>query len=121
VTMVIVGGQSITGAFIGAAAISLLAEFLRRAENGFSIGPVTLEDAPGLTTIVLGLLIIATMIVRPKGLAGRWELDDWLFGRRRRAARAPAGAITQELDSQEAPTQRGAVRAVGEPTRDSTG
>ena len=88
VTMIIVGGQSITGAFVGAATISLLTEFLRRAEtNGLSIGPVTLEDAPGLTTIVLGFLIIGTMILRPKGLAGRWELDDLLFGRYRRAAR----------------------------------
>jgi branched-chain amino acid transport system permease protein len=87
VTMIIVGGQSITGAFIGAATLSLLTEFLRRAENnGLSIGPVTLEDAPGLTTIVLGLLIIGTMVLRQKGLVGRWELDDWLLRRRRQAA-----------------------------------
>ena len=87
VTMIIVGGQSITGAFVGAAALSLLTEFLRRAETrGVEIGPLTFEDAPGLTTIVLGFLIIGTMIVRRKGLVGRWELDDWLFGRRRRAA-----------------------------------
>jgi branched-chain amino acid transport system permease protein len=120
VTMVIVGGQSITGAFIGAAGISLLTEFLRRAENnGLSVGPLTFENAPGLTTIVLGLLIIGTMVARPKGLVGRWELDDWLFGRYRRGARsaAPADEAAQEQSAHAV----GAVRPVGKPTRDSTG
>lgn len=97
VTMVIVGGQSVTGGVIGAAALTVLAEFLRRAENGFSLGPINLSEAPGLTTIVLGLLIIGTMILRPKGLAGRWELDDWLFGVLRRSRKRPA----EERDEEE--------------------
>jgi branched-chain amino acid transport system permease protein len=122
VTMVIVGGQSVTGAFIGAAGLSLLTEFLRRAENGFSLGPITLDDAPGLTTIVLGLLIIGTMIARPKGLAGRWELDDWLFGRRRRGSRPEATALPQEDPSEHLPPPAGGrVHPVGDPTRDSVG
>jgi branched-chain amino acid transport system permease protein len=121
VTMVIVGGQSITGAFIGAAALSLLTEFLRRAENGFAVGPLTLEDAPGLTTIVLGLLIIGTMILRPKGIAGRWELDDWLFGRRRRASPAEMVAKPQQDDMQQRPSPALGVPPVGDPTRDSAG
>jgi branched-chain amino acid transport system permease protein len=120
VTMVIVGGQSITGAFIGAAGISLLTEFLRRAENnGLAVGPLTFENAPGLTTIVLGLLIIGTMVARPKGLVGRWELDDWLFRRYRRGARS---ALPAEEGAREHSAHAvGAVRPVGEPTRDSTG
>jgi branched-chain amino acid transport system permease protein len=122
VTMVIVGGQSVTGAFIGAAGLSLLTEFLRRAENGFSLGPITLDDAPGLTTIVLGLLIIGTMIARPKGLAGRWELDDWLFGRRRRGSRPEAASLPQEDPSEHRPPPAGGrVHPVGDPTRDSVG
>jgi branched-chain amino acid transport system permease protein len=86
VTMVIVGGQSISGAALGAGLITLLAELLRRAEHGFAIGPLSLEEAPGLTTIVLGLLIVLTLILRPRGLLGRWELDELLL--RRLAARA---------------------------------
>jgi branched-chain amino acid transport system permease protein len=121
VTMVIVGGQSITGAFIGAATLSLLTEFLRRAENGFAVGPVTLEDAPGLTTIVLGLLIIGTMIARPKGIAGRWELDDWLFGRRRRASRGEAVSERREDGVQPRAAPGLGVSAVGDPARDPTG
>lgn len=122
VTMVIVGGQSVTGAFIGAAALSLLTEFLRRAENnGLSVGPVTLEDAPGLTTIVLGLIIIGTMAARSKGIVGRWELDDWLFGRYRRAAHARDEAASLEEHAQEQPSPTVTeVRPVREPTQDST-
>jgi branched-chain amino acid transport system permease protein len=120
VTMVIVGGQSVTGAFIGAAGLSVLTEFLRRAENGFSVGPLTLDDAPGLTTIVLGLLIIGTMVVRPKGIAGRWELDDWLFGRRRRGSRPDAAAPPQQDPSEGRPAE-GRLHPVGDPTRDSVG
>jgi branched-chain amino acid transport system permease protein len=122
VTMVIVGGQSVTGAFIGAAGLSLLTEFLRRAENGFSLGPITLDNAPGLTTIVLGLLIIGTMIARPKGLAGRWELDDWLFGRRSRGSRPEAANLPQEDPSEHRPSAAGGrAHPVGDPTRDSVG
>jgi branched-chain amino acid transport system permease protein len=79
VTMLIVGGRSVSGAVVGTAVITLLAEFLRRAENGFSIGPYSLNEAPGLTTIVLGLLIVLALTLRPKGLCGRWELDDLVF------------------------------------------
>lgn len=77
VTMVIVGGQSVSGAVIGAASLTLVTEFLRRVENsGFSLGPISMDQAPGLTTIVLGLMIVLTMIFRPQGLMGRWELDE---------------------------------------------
>ncbi len=76
VTMLIVGGRSVSGAVIGAAAITAAAEFLRRAEYGFSLGPLSLSEAPGLTTMVLSLLIVLALILRPKGLCGRWELDE---------------------------------------------
>ncbi len=81
VTMVIVGGQSISGALVGTASITIIEEFLRRAENGFSIGSFSLDELPGLTTIILGLLIILTMILRPKGVLGRWEIDELLVRR----------------------------------------
>jgi ABC-type branched-subunit amino acid transport system permease subunit len=101
VTMLIVGGRSVSGAVIGAAAITLIAEFLRRAENGFSVGPFSLSDAPGLTTMVLGLLIVLSLTLRPKGLCGRWELDELvirLAGRYRRVS--PKSSAAALFDDQ---------------------
>lgn len=76
VTMLIVGGRSVSGAVTGAASITVMAEFLRRAEYGFSFGSFSLSEAPGLTTIILGLLIVLALALRPKGLFGRWEFDE---------------------------------------------
>lgn len=76
VTMVIVGGRSISGAIAGTALITILAEGLRRLENGFSIGPLNLSEAPGLTAAVLALLIVFTLTIRPQGLLGRWEIEE---------------------------------------------
>ena len=90
VTMVIVGGPSITGAVVGTLLITVLAEALRRLENGFSLGFFKLNEAPGLTTAVLALLIVLTLTLRPQGLVGRWEIDDlvkrWLAKRRKASA-----------------------------------
>lgn len=76
VTMAIVGGRSITGAVVGTALVSVLAEGLRRLESGVSIGSFSLNEAPGLTTAVLALLIVLTLTIRPMGLLGRWEIEE---------------------------------------------
>jgi branched-chain amino acid transport system permease protein len=94
VTMVIIGGQSITGAVVGTAAVTLLAEMLRRAENVLTIGGVRLSEQAGLTTIVLGLLIVLMLTLRPQGLLGRWEIDELaahVLKRRRARADMPEG------------------------------
>ena len=87
VTMVIVGGSSTSAAFVGAAIVTVLTELLRRVEGGFTLGPLHIGDAPGLSTLGVGLLIILTMSVRPQGVLGRWEFDE-LIARRRRRRRA---------------------------------
>lgn len=92
VTMVIVGGRSITGAMAGAALITILAEALRRLENGFSIGSISLSEAPGLTTAVLALLIVVTLTLRPQGLVSRWEIEELV---QRWQERLRPGAETQ--------------------------
>lgn len=94
VTMVIVGGRSITGAMAGAALITVLAEALRRLENGFSIGNLSLSEAPGLTTAVLALLIVATLTLRPQGLVSRWEIEE-LIQRWQERLRQRAGVQTR--------------------------
>ena len=56
VTMVVVGGMaSIWGSLLGAALLSLLPEVLAAYE--------------GSETIVFGLILLATMILMPRGLA----------------------------------------------------
>jgi branched-chain amino acid transport system permease protein len=89
IVMAIVGGTSVSGAVVGAAGISVVQEILRRGESGFAIGPIHVHEAFGLTTLVLGLLVLATVILRPGGLLGRWELDELLVRvtRRWRASR----------------------------------
>jgi branched-chain amino acid transport system permease protein len=86
--MAIIGGSTVSGAVIGAAGITVLTEFLRRQEDGFSLGPIHVNAAFGLTTLVLGVAVLVTIIRRPNGVFGRWELDEWLGrGIRRLAAR----------------------------------
>lgn len=94
VTMVIVGGRSITGAMAGAVLITILAEALRRLENGFSIGSISLNEAPGLTTAVLALLIVVTLTLRPQGLVSRWEIEE-LIQRWRERTRQSAETQTR--------------------------
>ena len=67
--------------------MTVLTELLRRVEGGFTLGPSHIGDAPGLSTLGVGLLIILTMSVRPQGVLGRWEFDE-LIARRRRRRRA---------------------------------
>lgn len=75
-TMIIIGGPTVSGAVVGAGIVTMVTEVLRRAEDSFSL--------PGLSTVILGILILVTMIVRPGGLLGRWEIDVWI--RQRMAA-----------------------------------
>jgi branched-chain amino acid transport system permease protein len=87
--MLIVGGQrTVTGAIVGATAVTVLIELTRRAEEGFALGPIDVPQVFGLTQFALGLALLASLYARPEGLFGRSELDEVLFRlsvRRRRA------------------------------------
>jgi branched-chain amino acid transport system permease protein len=99
VTMVILGGYSVTGAVVGCVVVTILAEALRRAENGISIGDFQLTEAPGLTGVVLALIIVLILTLRPQGMLGRWEIDELLARRLNRNAsrRAPSvGGQTED-------------------------
>jgi branched-chain amino acid transport system permease protein len=93
VTMVILGGYSVTGAVVGAVVVTILAEALRRAENGISIGGFQLTEAPGLTGIALALIIVLILTLRPQGMLGRWEIDELLVRRFGRSAPQKAPSI----------------------------
>jgi branched-chain amino acid transport system permease protein len=100
--MVVLGGPTVSGAVVGATTVTIATEILRRGESGFSVGPIQIEQAFGLTTIGLGLAVLVTMILRQNGLLGRWELDEWLvrawtWGTARRARGAEAdGAVVPD-------------------------
>ena len=86
-TMAIVGGiNSITGAVIGAALVTVLNEFMRRVENGVNVLGVHLNAPTGISAAVLGVALILTLRWRPEGLMSAFELQ---FDRPRRAADDP--------------------------------
>lgn len=82
IAMLVIGGlRSLSGAVIGVVFVSVLTELLRQVEvNGF--GPVPKGRFPGLTEVILSLLLILVLIVRPNGITGGRELRFPRFGRR---------------------------------------
>lgn len=74
--MLIVGGtRSLSGAVIGAVFISTLAELLRRLESGADLGVVRIASHPGMQQVVLALVLLATLLLRPSGIAGGREFN----------------------------------------------
>jgi branched-chain amino acid transport system permease protein len=74
--MSIIGGlNSISGSLVGAALISVLAEILRRLEAGFTIGPIDVHSAVGISEAVFGVALILMLRWRPAGLLGALELE----------------------------------------------
>jgi branched-chain amino acid transport system ATP-binding protein/branched-chain amino acid transport system permease protein len=118
-TMLVVGGaRSVFGAVIGAIAIAAVNELLRGVENGASLfGAISIDEAPGLAAIGLGLILLATMIAMPNGLSGGREAGElsWLQ-RLRLSAPAPPPA-SEESGGGDAiagrPAPGGTLRAEG--------
>lgn len=97
-TMAIVGGvNSITGAVVGAALVTLLNEFMRRVENGTHVLGVHLSAPTGISAAVLGVALILTLRWRPEGLMSAFELQ---FDRRGPAAEEPATDATTPTQSE---------------------
>ncbi len=83
--LIIGGAGSLTGAVVGALAISLLSETLREAEAGFVISGTRFAAPAGIGDSVLALLMLIIILHRPKGIAGGREISFPL--RRRSPAR----------------------------------
>lgn len=88
--MLIVGGRnSVTGAVLGVAVMTIGRELTRRlGQDGFEVFGIGLDEAPldwifreNLQTVFLGLSMLGFMIWRPKGLLDDWELDAWAHRR----------------------------------------
>ncbi len=80
--MLILGGmRTVTGAVLGTILISFGLEGVRWIETGPDFGLVDLPELLGLSGIALGVVIVATMALRPGGIMGNREIE-MLFSRR---------------------------------------
>jgi branched-chain amino acid transport system permease protein len=82
--MLIVGGQrSLTGAVVGAVAISAIVEALRRVEVGIDLGVATLSVPPGAQELGVAVVMLLILIFRPSGIMGGREISSPFETRRR--------------------------------------
>ncbi len=73
--MLVVGGiKSLTGAVVGSVTISFVAEVLHRIEEGVDVGPLHVPARPGLREIGLAIIMLAILILRPRGITNGREL-----------------------------------------------
>lgn len=79
--MLVVGGlRTLSGAVLGTFVVTALVELLSKFEEGFTIAGLAISGRPGVRDVVLSLLMIAILILRPKGLMGGRELGEVLRG-----------------------------------------
>lgn len=77
IAMLVVGGSaSLSGSVLGVVALSVLVELLIRLEQGVAFGSFVLQAPGGTQEIVLGMVMVATLVLRPDGVLGRaeWKL-----------------------------------------------
>jgi branched-chain amino acid transport system permease protein len=102
IAMLVVGGMgSVSGAVAGVAFVTAVSELLRRVEVD-GLGPIPGGKVPGLTEIVISLIIIATLVLRPQGIVGERELGErrWRSPRRRATdAPSPSSGAAQDPPS----------------------
>ncbi len=73
--MLVVGGQrSLTGAVVGAVAISTIGELLRQLEGGVELGAITLAVPLGAQELGIAALMLGILIFRPSGITGGREI-----------------------------------------------
>ena len=98
VAMLVIGGLgSLTGAVVGVLAVQILAEFLRTIETQ-GLGPIPMLEFPGLTEMILALIMLLVLILRPNGITGGREITSW-FKRRRSQTKATAPKDSAEAVS----------------------
>lgn len=74
-SMLVIGGLgSVSGAITGAAVVTVVSELLRDLEGGFTLGPLSIPELPGLVQLAVAVLIMIILIYRPEGLLGQREV-----------------------------------------------
>lgn len=97
VAMLVIGGmQSLAGAVVGVALISLIIEVFRRAEAGYSIGMFEVSIPPGSQELILAGIMLLILIFRKSGIMGGHEINwPWPAKQTRAVVDAtPADAVT---------------------------
>ena len=98
IAMLVVGGMtSVTGAVVGCYFITVIYEAFRRWEvNG--LGGVT--PPSGTANFVLAVILVVTLVLRPKGITGGREIPwpgDWSLRRSAGSVAGPASAAAKTL------------------------
>lgn len=72
--VVVIGGLgSITGTVIAAFLFNFCLEYLRPIEEGFSLGPLSIPEVPGLRMVTFSLLLLVVILFKQNGLMGEIE------------------------------------------------
>jgi branched-chain amino acid transport system permease protein len=117
--MLVIGGRSsVTGAVAGAALVTLVEDTLGQIEQGGRMLGVVVPHIPGLVRFAIALLIILSLVFRPQGLFGRWELDDLV---RRIAHRVRPARPGSRVDAPSEPVRPAAPIAVNGPVLSASG
>lgn len=76
VSMIVIGGMgSVSGSIIGAIIITCFTEILSPIEEGFSLFGFYVPPILGLTTVLLGVLLIIVLIRKREGIIGEGEIS----------------------------------------------
>lgn len=95
VAMLVIGGiNSLTGAVVGVIVVQVLSELMRTIETK-GLGPIPSINAPGLTEMVLALILLLVLIARPAGITGGREITSLL--RLRRGSNARKESVAAEV------------------------
>lgn len=90
IVMLVIGGlHSLSGAVIGTIVVTVIAEGLRRIEEGVTIGGLVIPSRSNLSELGLGVLLLSILLARPGGVFDFRELtgpDRWF----RRPPKAPS-------------------------------
>jgi branched-chain amino acid transport system permease protein len=74
--LVLGGLTTVSGAVAGTVIYAVAVELLAPVQDGFEIASIRVDAMPGLTPVVLALMLYFVMRFRPDGLVGAHEVDE---------------------------------------------
>ena len=78
--MLILGGmRTVAGAVLGTFLRSFGLEWVRWLETGPTVAGLKLPEVLGLSGVALGPVIVLTMALRPGGIMGDREIEDFIL------------------------------------------
>lgn len=84
VAMLVVGGRlSLSGAVVGTLAVSILSQVLLNLQDGFTFFSVQVPPRPGLQPAGLAIVMLVSLLLRPRGLIGTTEIGEMAQIRRK--------------------------------------